>query len=98
MKKKNRTQSCTELVELVTRVFITSVSFAQKENRKLKMYNFPGVPQRWEERIIHSQGIQRGTRSELIGKEFEKIERYRKEGSLISIKKVLTYLNERDRL
>ncbi len=79
------------------RAFISAVSFAQKENRKLRIYNFPGIPQRWEERIIHSQGIQKGTRSELIGEELKKIGRYRKEGSLLSAEDILEYLNKRDK-
>lgn len=78
------------------RAFVASVSFAEKENRKLKVYNFPGISQRWEEHVVHSQGILQGTRSELIGKELEKIERYCKEGILLSAKKILAYLDKRD--
>ncbi len=78
------------------RAFITSVSAVFKEKSRLKLYSFPGLPQNWEEHVVHSQGIQKGTRSELLAKELEKIEKYYRKGSLVSAKEVLKYLDKRD--
>ncbi|MBI2048864.1 MAG: YdcF family protein [Candidatus Liptonbacteria bacterium] len=79
------------------RAFITTVSHAMKEKSDVKVYSFPGIPQSWEEHVVHSQGIQKGTRSELLAKELEKIERYYREGDLVSGEEVLGYLNKRDK-
>lgn len=79
------------------RAFITTVSHAIKEKSNVKIYSFPGIPQSWEEHVVHSQGIQKGTRSELLAKELEKIEKYYRKGDLVSGEEVLGYLNRRDK-
>lgn len=78
------------------RAFITTVSHAIQEKSNIKVYSFPGIPQSWEEHIVHSQGIQKGTRSELLAKELEKIEKYYRKGDLVSAEEVLEYLDRRD--
>ena len=79
------------------RAFVTTVTAFKKEKTPTKIFNFVGLPQQWEEHIIHSQGVQKGTRSELLEKELKKIERYYKTGDLISGTEVLKYLNQRDK-
>lgn len=78
------------------RAFVSCVSVAKREKSNVFIFNFTGFPQRWEERIVHSQGIQRGTRSNLIRKELKKISRYFKKGDLVSPGNVLKYMNKRD--
>ncbi len=79
------------------RAFTTIVTALARENVSASVYNIVGLPQRWEEYIIHSQGIQQGTRSELLGEELKKIEAYYKKGNLVSVDKVLKYLDKRDK-
>lgn len=78
------------------RAFVSCVSAAKREKSNVFIFNFTGFPQRWEDRIVHSQGIQRGTRSNLIHKELKKISRYFKKGDLVSPGNVLKYMNKRD--
>ncbi len=78
------------------RAFVTTVTAFKREKVPARIYNFVGLPQRWEEHIIHSQGIQEGTRSELLGEELKKIETYYKKGDLVSADEVLKYLDDRD--
>src|SRR5258708_1286070 len=75
------------------RAFVTTVTAFTREGAPTRIFNFVGLPQRWEEHIIHSQGIQEGTRSELLGEELKKIEKYYRKGDLISGEEVLKYLN-----
>lgn len=79
------------------RAFVTTVTEALKEYPEFLIYSFPGVPQNWEEHIVHSQGIQKGTRSELLAEELKKIEKYYKKGDLLSAEEILKYLNWRDK-
>ena len=78
------------------RAFVTTVSEVIKEKSKLSVYSFPGIAQNWEEHIVHSQGIQKGTRAELLAEELKKIEKYYKKGDLVSGEEVLKYLDKRD--
>lgn len=78
------------------RAFVTTVTETLQEYPKLLIYSFPGMPQNWEEYIVHSQGIQKGTRSELLTEELKKIEKYYKKGDLVSAEEVLRYLDWRD--
>lgn len=80
------------------RAFITTISEVIKEKSKLKAYSFPGLPQKWEDHIIHSQGIQKGTRSNILGAELKKIEKYYKKGDLVPAESVLAYLDARDQV
>lgn len=79
------------------RAFLSTISALKRKRVKLNVYNFTGPAQGWNERIVHSQGRQRGTRHALIYKEFEKIERYFQKRDLIGCKEALAYLNRRDR-
>lgn len=79
------------------RAFVSTVSAVIKSKSNLMVYSFPGIPQSWEEHITHSQGILKGTRSELLGDELAKIEKYYKNGDLVSAADVLEYMDERDK-
>ncbi len=78
------------------RAFVTTVTAFMREKVPARIYNFVGLPQRWEEHIVHSQGVQKGTRSGLLIEEFKKIEGYYKKGDLVSAADVLDYLDRRD--
>lgn len=78
------------------RAFVSSVSATKRERSKIRLFNFVGFPQRYEDHIVHSQGIQRGTRSNLIRKELKKVERYFNKGDLESPEEILKYMNKRD--
>lgn len=79
------------------RAFITTVRVALAEYPELKIYSIPGTPLSWNECVTHSQGLLKAKRSDLIAGEFERIENYYQKGDLISFKKVLDYLDARDR-
>lgn len=79
------------------RAFMTVVSYLMAEAPNLAAYSFHGIAQRWEEHIVHSQGIQQGVRSELLGAELEKIEKYYQKGDVVSAREVLKYLDKRDK-
>lgn len=78
------------------RAFLSAVSAAAREHRTCRVYSFPGIPLPWEERVVHSQGIEEGTRFEFISREMEKIEIYREQGDLISDEMLAAYLENRD--
>lgn len=78
------------------RAFISCVSAFKREKTTSNIYSHVGFPQRWEEHVVHSQGIQRDTRSALIRKELKKIEEYCINGKLIKPRDVLQYMNRRD--
>ncbi len=79
------------------RSFVSTVSAVVKSKSKLSVYSFPGIPQSWEEHITHSQGILKGTRNELLANELAKIERYYRNGDLVSAEEVLKYMDRRDK-
>lgn len=78
------------------RAFMSTVSAAIHEKAKLKIYSFHGIAQKWEDHIVHSQGVQKGTRSELLAAELKKIEKYQKKGDMLSVQDILAYLDKRD--
>ncbi len=78
------------------RAFVTAVSAIIREEAAVKAYSFVGIPEEWEEHIVHSQGKEQGkTRSEFLDDELKKIEVYYKKGDLVSGEEVLTYMDER---
>jgi len=77
------------------RVFITIVSVLKKSHSYLNIFNKSAPAMPWNESVLHSQGILRALRAELIRHELERIKRYYKQGDLISSKEVLDYLNKR---
>ncbi|OGY98535.1 MAG: hypothetical protein A2855_00880 [Candidatus Liptonbacteria bacterium RIFCSPHIGHO2_01_FULL_57_28] len=60
------------------RAVMTVISAAVREDRegKVRFWSIPGVALPWYEKVIHSQGILRATRFELIGHELERILKY----------------------
>lgn len=78
------------------RAFVSTVSAVIKEKANLAVYSFHGIAQSWEEYVVHSQGVLKGTRSELLGTELKKIEKYYRNGDLVSADEVLGYLDKRD--
>ena len=78
------------------RAFMTAVSVALHEFPELKLYSYVGNPLPWSENVVHSQGETRGTRSSLIKKELDRIDKYYRKGDLASVEEILTYLNNRD--
>ena len=65
----------------------------------IRVYAFPGVPLRWNEDVVHSQGIHRNARAGLLSDELKRMEKYRASeyGSMLSAEKALKYLDWRDR-
>jgi hypothetical protein len=74
---------------------MTAVTVALREYPDLQLYSYPGVALPWQAGVVHSQGQTRGTRSELIAGEFERIRKYHEKGDLASVEEVLDYLNKR---
>ena len=62
----------------------------------LGIFNQPAAAMPWNESVLHSQGILKASRAELIHHELERINKYYKQGDLISCSEVLDYLNKRD--
>lgn len=78
------------------RAFVSCVSVQKDKRAAVKFYNFVGFPQRWKKHIIHSQGVQKGTRSHLLRKELLKIQGYLEHNDLVSPHDVLKYMDRRD--
>jgi len=78
------------------RAFMTVVTVARREYPSLQLYSFPGTTLPWQQSVAHSQGQTRGTRSELIHGELERIRIYHEKGDLASVEDVLDYLDKRD--
>ncbi len=78
------------------RAFMTAVTAALRHYPDLKLYSYPGVALPWQAEVAHSQGQVRGSRSDLIGGELERIRKYNAKGDLASVEEVLAYLNRRD--
>ena len=77
------------------RAFMTAVTAALREYPDLQLYSYPGAALPWQAEVAHSQGQTRGTRSELIAGELERIRKYHAQGDLASVEDVLEYLNKR---
>jgi len=80
------------------RVFMTAVTVAQNVYPKLKIYSFPGMAMPWDEDVLHSQGVLKAKRHQLIQTELERITKYQNKGDLASTESVLNYLNNRDKI
>lgn len=81
----------------LVRCFMTMVTAIG--NNPIRVYAIPGTPLRWNEEVVHSQGIVRDTRSGLLSnQELPRLEKYRAPefGGLFSAEKVLQYLEWRD--
>ncbi len=78
------------------RAFITLVSVMLSRSVPLLLYSRPGSPQSWDETVVHSQGVLKARRAELIKAEMERIEKYRDKGDLASDDEIIRYLIMRD--
>ena len=79
------------------RAFISTISAAKRESLKLKIYNSVGLPPKWCEDTVHSQGIEKGLRKDLLRSgEWLRLIRYHAKGDLISADEAIEYLNLRD--
>ncbi|MFO7557130.1 MAG: hypothetical protein R6W88_18195 [Desulfobacterales bacterium] len=78
------------------RAFMTAVTIALREYPELLIYSYPGVAMSWQEEVIHSQGVLKAKRHNLIQEELERIEKYQGKGDLASPEQVLSYLNKRE--
>ncbi len=79
------------------RAFMTMVTVVERTMPELRLFSAPALPQPWTAEALHSQGVVRGRRHELLLSEFARIERYHAKGDLLSVGEVLAYLNRRDR-
>lgn len=79
------------------RAFISVVTAVLRQDPSLKVYSHPGEPQPWDEIATHSQGKLRGTRTELIAEELQRIDLYTRQGFLLPRSAILEYLRRRDR-
>jgi uncharacterized SAM-binding protein YcdF (DUF218 family) len=77
------------------RAFMTAVTAALRVYPDLQLYSYPGAALPWQAEVAHSQGQARGTRSELVAGELERIRTYHEKGDLASVETVLDYLNKR---
>lgn len=78
------------------RAFMTFVSVAIKIYPQLKIYNAVGETMEWNKEVVHSQGVQRATRKELITRELDKIPLYQEKGDICSFKEIENYFEWRD--
>lgn len=82
------------------RAFVTTVSVYLKEKAKKsssfpEIHFFPLVPQAldWGGRVVHSQGVVAGTRSELLDGELDRLWRYTMEkNDLVNPEEILNYI------
>ncbi len=95
--KEEHWKNCTVVAPSfhLPRVFLSMISAALRSYPELKIWAYPGVSQSWSENVVHSQGITRGTRSEIMLGEFERIERYQEKGDLVSFGDAFQYLDQR---
>jgi hypothetical protein len=77
------------------RAFMTAVTAALRAYPDLQLYSYPGAALPWQAEVAHSQGQTRGTRSELVAGELERIRTYHEKGDLASVETVLDYLIKR---
>lgn len=79
------------------RAFLTLLRALQEKGLdQVRLYSRVGSPQPWGEVALHSQGVVRATRAELVGGEFGRIERYTALGHLATLDEALEYLRQRD--
>lgn len=81
------------------RSFLTLLGAMRRLNmwiEQLRVYNLPGAPLPWQENALHSQGVLRGTREELISTELQRIRVYTDQGDLVTADEALNYLRQRD--
>lgn len=79
------------------RAFISMVSVIRREHQELYIYNQRCEVLDWTKGVVHSQGILRGVRRDIIDVEWQKINKYYDKGDLVGLGEVLRYLDERDK-
>ena len=79
------------------RAFMTAVTVALQEYPELAIYSCPGKPLPWLENAIHSQGILKAPRRQLIQEELARIRKYQDKNDIAAYEDVLDYLAHRDR-
>lgn len=78
------------------RVFAETVTAICASYPTLKAYNKVGLPLPWTTTVVHSQNILVARRCDLFKPEFERLDAYHSKGDLVTAKKVLNYLDNRD--
>jgi hypothetical protein len=78
------------------RAYMTMVTVATRAYPDLRLHAAPGDPLPWDEEVVHSQGVLRAKRQELIAEELKRIERYQAKSDLLSHAAVLAYMRARD--
>ncbi|WP_153305970.1 YdcF family protein [Desulfogranum mediterraneum] len=78
------------------RAFMTAVTVALEDAGQLKIFSHPALSRPWGEQVVHSQGVLRAMRRELIHAELERIDTYQGKGDLAGFGSVLGYLDRRD--
>lgn len=80
------------------RAFMDTVGvlIREKLDRTIRVWNAAGTPHSWVKEVVHSQGILRARRFELVRPELERIVRYWGKGDMPIARQVLDYLNWRD--
>lgn len=78
------------------RAFMTAVTVVLQEYPDLAIYSCPGKPLPWLESVIHSQGILKAPRRQLIQEELARIRTYQDKNDLAKCEDVIDYLAHRD--
>lgn len=78
------------------RAFMTAVTVALRQYPALAIYSFPGTALSWTRETIHSQGLLKAPRRQLIEEEFARIRTYQQKGDLAGFREVLDYLDCRE--
>lgn len=78
------------------RAFIGAVSVTLRDYPDLKIYNQVGTYLNWHQIVVHSQGILKADRTELINAELDRIAKYHQKGDLVTPRAAIEYLNRRD--
>lgn len=74
----------------------TLISFLDRENLELWVFNLPGHPA-WMGRVKHSQGVVEGDLFDLLIEEFGRLFRYYDKGDIRSCAELLAYYDRRDK-
>jgi len=77
------------------RAFLTAATVAIREYPELVVRSYPGSPLSWDERVVHSQGVDEGSRVDLLEAEMQRISIYQEKGDMQSFESILTYVRNR---
>ena len=82
----------------IVRVFMTTITALKRNNVSVRVYAVPGVPLPWLQEAVHSQGLTKKKRAELLNDELQRLEKYQAPefGELHTPRRVLEYLDWRD--